>query len=101
MSGFLQLYDRQGRIGPKQLSEASGLHEEVIVELERLGILTSEATGPGGRPFFTVSAVRRCREIDRLHRCRHLSFHFIRRFLELQERLDRAERALEENGVHW
>lgn len=101
MRHSIQVYDRKIRIGPRQLSEASGVHEEIILELERVGLLSSETDGTNGRPVFEVTSIRRCREIDRLHRCHHLSFHFIRRFLELQDRLDRAERALSANGVRW
>lgn len=93
----LQIYNQQ--ISPGQLSEASGVHEDLIIEFERIGILSSEDSDFGGRPVFTISAISRCREIDRMHRCQHLSFHFIRRWIELNERLDRAEKALEENGL--
>ena len=97
----LQVYNQQVRIGPRQLSEASGVHEDLILEFERIGILPSEPDSGRGQPVFTVSSVRRCREIDQLHRCQHLSFHFIRRWIELNERLARAEKALEANGVRW
>ena len=97
----MQVYDREIRIGPKQLSEASGVHEELILELERVGILCSDTTDIGGRPLFSSATLRRCREIDRLHQYRHLSYHFIRRFIGLQERLDRAEQILRATGIQW
>ncbi|MEC5128451.1 hypothetical protein VSU19_16940 [Verrucomicrobiales bacterium BCK34] len=97
----LQIYNRQVRIGPEQLSEASGVHEDLILEFERIGILPSEADSLDGQPVFTAESIHRCREIDHLHRSQHLSFHFIRRWIELNERLARAEKALEANGIEW
>lgn len=90
------MYQADVRLRTDELSKASGFHRELIVELERAGILEACGRDNRGEPVFKADAVSRCRLVDRLHRSEHMSFYFIRRWMDTLDRLEKAERELAE-----
>jgi len=91
----IEVYQFGTTIGLDDLSWVTGFHRDLIRELERAGILDSTARDWRGDPVFESGVVSRCRMVDRMHRCENMSFHFIRRWIWMVDRLERAERQLE------
>lgn len=78
-----------------ELSEATGIHRDLIRELEHAGMVSAASFDRRGDPVFRREAIQRCRLIARLHQRESMSFHLIRQWLEVLNRLERAEIELE------
>lgn len=92
----LQIYTEPSRLDADQLSEASGLHRDLIMELEHAGMVPAVSTDRKGAPVFSRQAIPRCCLIARLHYRESMSFHIIREWLETLDRLKKVELELKQ-----
>jgi hypothetical protein len=92
----LQVYSEPSFLDVDALSTASGFHRDLIKELEHAGMIPSVSVDRRGEPVFACDAIPRCSLIAKLHRRENMSFHLIRRWLEVLNRLERAEIELEQ-----
>lgn len=75
-------------------AELAGLHPQTLRQYDRLGLVTPRrAVGRGRR--YSARDVERLREVARLTRDDGVNLAGVRRILELEERVDQLERAVQ------
>ncbi|MDF1859125.1 MAG: hypothetical protein P1U87_02855 [Verrucomicrobiales bacterium] len=92
----LQVYTEPPILDVDALSETSGFHRDLIKELEHAGMIPAVSVDWRGEPLFDCEAIPRCSLIRKLHQRENMSFHLIRQWLEVLNRLEKVEIELEQ-----
>ncbi|MDF1824116.1 MAG: MerR family transcriptional regulator [Verrucomicrobiales bacterium] len=92
----IQVYTEAPLLDVDELSEATGFHRDLIRELEHAGMIPAVARNRQGEPVFEREVLQRCRLIARLHQRESMSFHLIRQWLAVLQRLENAESELDQ-----
>jgi len=92
----IRMYTEAPLLDVDELSEATGFHRELIQELEHAGMIPAVARDRRGAPVFEREPIQRCRLIAKLHQRESMSFHLIRQWLAVLNRLEQAELELDQ-----